>query len=230
MNKKRLALSIALLIAATSTTLSAAGKVAVGKTKAASCAGCHGETGNSTMPLFPKLAAQHPEYTIKQLTAFKQGNRNDATMAPMAMGLSEEDMEDIAEFYSAQKISKNELPVLGSDDDEEEDDDDENSASDDSQETPDINELLAIGKNLYRNGNLKTEVSACIACHGPNGEGNKPAAFPALRSQHADYLVKALKDFKSGARGNNDNMMHMIAKKMSDEEIRAVSYHMSMMK
>ncbi len=228
MNKKKLALSIALLIAATSTTLNAAGKVAEGKTKSASCAGCHGEKGNSPMPLFPKLAEQHPSYLIKQLVEFKDGSRKDATMAPMAMGLNEDDMEDIAEFYAAQKISKNPLPVLESDDDD--DDDDEESTSDDSQQTPDIKELMAIGKNLYRNGNLKSEVSACIACHGPGGEGNLPAAFPALRSQHADYLIKTLNDFKSGARGKKDNMMRMIAQKMTDEEIRAVSYHISMMK
>ncbi len=225
MNNKKLALSIALLIAATSSTLHAAGKVAEGKTKAASCAGCHGEKGNSPMPLFPKLAEQHPSYLIKQLVEFKDGSRKDATMAPMAMGLSEDDMEDIAEFYAAQKISKNQLPVLDSDED-----DDESSSEDDSQQTPDIKELMAIGKNLYRNGNLKSEVSACIACHGPYGEGNLPAAFPALRSQHADYLIKALNDFKSGVRGKPDNMMQMIAKKMTDEEIRAVSYHISMMK
>ena len=76
-----------------------------------------------------------------------------------------------------------------------------------------------------------SEVSACIACHGPFGEGNKPASFPALKSQHADYLIKALNDFKSGARSNNpENIMHMIAKKMTAEEIKAVSYRISMMK
>jgi len=63
------------------------------------------------------------------------------------------------------------------------------------------------------------------------GEGNKPAAFPALKSQHADYLIKTLTDFKTDARSNNpENMMHMIAKKMTDEEIKAVSYRISMMK
>jgi cytochrome c553 len=63
------------------------------------------------------------------------------------------------------------------------------------------------------------------------GEGNEPAAFPALRSQHADYLIKTLTDFKLGVRSNNpENMMHMITKKMSIEEIQAVSYHISTMK
>jgi cytochrome c553 len=90
---------------------------------------------------------------------------------------------------------------------------------------------LAKGKDLYQNGDLVREVSACIACHGPSGEGNRPASFPALKSQHADYLIKSLTDFKTGSRSNNpDNMMHMIATKMTVEEIQAVSYYISMLK
>ncbi len=225
MNKKTLALSIALLFSSASTSLFAEGKAVTGKTKAASCASCHGETGNSMMPIFPKLAAQHPNYLIKQLIAFKDGSRTDATMAPMAMGLSEEDMADIAAFYVEQKISKNELPTLNNDDDDDEDEEPKND-----EQSLDIDALLKLGSDLYRNGNLKREVSACVACHGPYGEGNKPAAFPALRSQHADYLIKSLTDYKSGIRGKQDNIMQMIAKKMTDEEIRAVSYHLSMKK
>ena len=62
-------------------------------------------------------------------------------------------------------------------------------------------------------------------------EGNNPAGFPLVKSQHADYLIKTLSDFKSDARSNNpENMMHMIAKKMTLEEIKAVSYDISMMK
>jgi len=229
MNKKTLALSIALTLSTASTLLFAEGKVSAGKEKSGSCAGCHGEKGNSTMPLFPKLASQHPGYLIKQMVAFKDGSRKDATMAPMVMGLSDEDMADIATFYAEQKISKNEIPVLNNDDDDE-DEEDQESGNDSSKQSLDIDALLSLGSDLYRNGDLGREVSACIACHGPYGEGNKPAAFPALTSQHADYLIKSLTDYKSGARGKVDNMMHMIAKKMTDEEIRAVSYHISMKK
>ena len=88
-----------------------------------------------------------------------------------------------------------------------------------------------MGRDLYRNGDVKNKVSACIACHGPYGQGNKPAVFPRLASQPADYLIKSLKDFKSDVRNNNpDSMMHMIAKKMSDQEIEAVAHYISMMK
>jgi len=120
--------------------------------------------------------------------------------------------------------------VLDADDDE--DEKPAEAVAEKAADAPDpMQTLIAQGSDLYRNGDLKRQVSACIACHGPLGEGNKPASFPALRSQHADYLIKALKDFKSGARSNNpENMMHMIAKKMSDEEIKAVAYRISMMK
>ncbi len=229
MKKKFLALAITVFLSSSSHIVLAEGKASAGKGKTASCAGCHGEKGNSMMPLFPKLSEQHPNYLIKELIAFKDGSRTDPTMAPMAMGLSDSDMADIAAFYAAQKISKNDLPILNNDDDDEDDEDSEEESGKDEQSL-DINELLKIGSDLYRNGNLETEVSACVACHGPYGEGNKPAAFPALKSQHADYLIKSLIDYKSGARGKEDNMMQMIAKKMTEEEIRAVSYHISMKK
>ncbi len=223
MNKKILAFSITVLCSISTGMLHAKGNIRVGKEKSAACSGCHGETGNSVMPLFPKLAGQHPKYLVKQLIAFKDGSRNDATMAPMVLALTEKDFVDLAEYYAAQKISANTKPVLN--DGEDDDDEEENKAAEN------IDELLAQGRDLYRNGNRESEVSACIACHGPYGEGNKPAAFPALKSQHADYLIKTLNDFKSGARTKNpDNIMHMIAKKMTETEIRAVAYHISMMK
>jgi cytochrome c553 len=91
--------------------------------------------------------------------------------------------------------------------------------------------LIAQGSNLYRNGDIAMAVSACIACHGPFGEGNRPASFPALHSQHADYLIKTLTDFKTGARSKSrENMMHMIATKMTDQEIKAVAYYIASMK
>ena len=232
MKKKLQVLSISLALAsatsilhaesnapAHASNLRATGDINEGKQKAASCASCHGENGNSMVATFPKLAQQHSSYLEQQLHAFKDGTRTDPMMSPMAQALSDDDIADISAYYAAQNVSENALPVL-------DDDDDKPAAKKDSVES-----LIAQGSNLYRNGDLKNEVSACIACHGPFGEGNKPASFPALKSQHADYLIKTLTDFKSGSRSNNpENIMHMIAKKMTDEEIKAVSYRISMMK
>jgi cytochrome c553 len=221
MKKTLLALSLALAFTSTSSILHAEGSINAGKEKAASCVSCHGDNGNSMVSTFPKLAQQHSSYLIKQLQAFKNGTRKNPMMSAIASGLSEADIADISAYYADQKISANELPIL------EEDDDDTKSADN----KPTINALIAQGSDLYRNGDLPREVSACIACHGPLGEGNKPAVFPSLKSQHADYLIQTLTDFKTDARSNNpDNMMHMIAKKMTDDEIKAVSYRISMMK
>ena len=226
MIKKLLVLSISLAFSATPNLVHAEGNSSLGKTKAASCAGCHGEDGNSMASIYPKLAGQHAGYIAQQLIAFKDNTRNAPMMAPYAMGLDNESIEDIAAFYASNKITANDLPVIESDDDDE--DESEKSAE---EKAAELKSLLALGSDLYRNGDLETEVSACIACHGPFGEGNKPASFPALKGQHADYLIKALTDFKNGARSNNsDSMMHMIAKKMTDKEIQAVSYHISTMK
>jgi len=233
MIKKLLALSISLAFSTASGIALAEGNIAVGQTKAASCAGCHGEDGNSMVSTFPKLAGQHAGYIEQQLIAFKDGSRNAPMMAPLAMGLDKNSISDIAAYYSSKRITANDLPIIQPDDDDDDDDDDdeEESAESIAAKAEELKNLIAEGADLYRNGNLKTKVSACIACHGPNGEGNKPASFPALQGQHADYLIKALTDFKKGARSNTaDSMMHMIAKKMSDKEIKAVSYKISMMK
>lgn len=227
MKKNMLALALALTFSGTLPIVQAESAVAdgnssAGKEKSASCAGCHGEDGNSMMPTFPKLAQQNTAYLVRQLAAFKDGSRNAPAMAPMALALSETDMADIAAYFASQPVSANPEPSLPPDDDAEE--------VDETKAKEIMKTLLVQGSNLYRNGNLTSEVSACIACHGPSGEGNQPAGFPALRSQHPDYLIKTLSDFKTGARSkNSDNMMVMIAKKMTEEEIKAVSYAISTM-
>lgn len=232
MNKNLLAISLTLALSSSVAILHAEETATAtnesnsheGKQKASHCASCHGEDGNSIMPTFPKLAQQHASYLEKQLFAFKNSSRKDQVMGPMAMHLSDADIADISAYYASQTIAENPEPTLPPDDE----DADATKSDEPKQTMPD---LLNKGSNLYRNGDLTRAVSACIACHGPTGEGNKPASFPAIRSQHADYLIKTLNDFKSGARSKNpENMMYMIAKKMTDEEIKAVSYYISTVK
>lgn len=230
MKKSFLAVSMSFVLL-NITSIVYAADINAGRAKSASCGSCHGENGNSVMPMFPKLADQNEEYLIKQMQAFKEGARSDATMRSMVAGLSIQDMQDIAAFYEAQKVTKNDLPPLdlGDADEDEMTAEQLQTAKKVAQEERDA--LLALGYDVYRNGDLEREISACIACHGPYGEGNKPASFPALQGQHADYLIKTLTDFKTNVRSNNpENMMHMIANKMTDEEIKAISYHVSVMK
>ena len=76
--------------------------------KAAACAGCHGATGNSTMPGVPSLAAQNARYIYLQLRDFQEGRRHNDMMTPMTAGLSRDDMHELAQFYAKQKLtSKN---------------------------------------------------------------------------------------------------------------------------
>jgi len=190
----------------------AAGNARAGKTKTTSCAGCHGDDGNSIAPMFPKLAGQHASYLAKQLNDFKNHSRTDQSMEAMAATLSDQDIENIAAFYATQKITfqnKNGDRYL-----------------DAGKKVRVTQELSDAGKNLYLNGNAETGVPACNACHGPTGAGNAPAGFPVLQGQFGAYVVKTLNDYKSGARTNDpESTMQTIAKKMTENEINAVSAH-----
>ncbi len=176
--------------------VSAAGDAAAGQTKAAACASCHGADGNSANPDWPKLAGQHDKYLVKQLTDFKAGDRKNAMMAPMAAGLSEQDMADIAAFFASQTQNGGKADPA----------------------------QVAAGEKLYRGGNVTTGVAACMACHAPNGMGNPQANFPSLSGQHAAYIVIQLKNFRSGERANDaGKMMQNIAARMTDAEMLAVA-------
>lgn len=178
----------------------AAGDAAAGKAKSVTCQACHGADGNSANPLWPKLAGQHADYLATQLADFKAGKRKDATMGAMVAALNNADMQNLAAYYAGQATKPGAA-------------------------NPD---LLASGEKLYRGGNSKSGVAACIACHGPKGAGNPAAKFPSLSGQHAAYVAKALKDFRSGARANDANgMMRDIAARMTDAEIKAVSSYVS---
>jgi len=161
------------------------------------CAACHGADGNSAIALNPKLAGQHEDYLVKQLSNFKDGSRANAIMAPMAQGLSEADMRAIAAFYAGQKpkLAKAKTNGQGS-----------------------------LGEKIYRGGIAATNVPACAACHGANGQGI-PKRFPRLSAQHADYTLQQMKIFRTDVRANA-GMMQAIAKKMTEAEMEAVADYM----
>ena len=175
----------------------AAGDPAAGKEKSASCAACHGADGNSVNPEWPKLAGQHAGYIVKQLTYFKDGERVNETMKGMASNLTEQDREDLAAYFSSQKVK------IG--------------VADPS--------LVELGQKIYRSGNASSGIAPCMGCHGPNGAGNPAANYPALRGQNAKYVENQLRGFASGQRQNENakKMMQILASRMTDREIRAVA-------
>jgi len=85
-----------------SVSANAAGDAAAGKSKSVVCAACHGATGTSPNAMWPNLAGQKAPYLVKQLKAFKSGARKDPMMGPMAMPLSDQDMENLAAYFSSQ--------------------------------------------------------------------------------------------------------------------------------
>lgn len=174
----------------------AAGDATKGATSAAACAGCHGTDGNSPIPMYPKLAGQIPEYIAKQLNNFKSGERKNPIMAGMAAALSAEDVNNVAAYFSTQKVKEG---------------------------TAKTNGKGSIGEKIYRGGIPGVGVPACASCHGPNGAGI-PAQFPQLSAQHADYTVAQLKTFRTGERANDGaKMMRMVAAKLSDQDMAAVA-------
>jgi cytochrome c553 len=195
-------MAAAMLLPATVLAEELQGDAEAGRKKAQVCAACHQADGNSVNPIWPKIAGQGKRYFISQLKAFKEGAKgqrqgaNAAMMYPMVSGLSEQDMADLAEYFSSQKIS------LGT-------------ASD---------ELAKKGAAIYQGGNADFGSAACIGCHGPGGNGNPAAGFPALAGQHATYTYNQLKAFHDGTRsGDPNSMMRHMVRKMSDDEMRAVA-------
>lgn len=170
-----------------------------GYEKSKTCVACHNVDGNSTVPNWPKLAGQHESYLIKQLHDFRlgdKGTRNNPSMYSLVANLSDQDIAELAAFYSVQK------PTMG-----------KANAT-----------LVPLGEKIYRGGNIETGVTACSACHGPDGKGNGAAKFPSLAGQHSVYIEQQLHDFKDGKRKNSpSDMMTTISHKLSDEEIKAVS-------
>jgi len=174
----------------------ATGSVEAGKTKSITCAACHGQDGNSVNPEWPSIAGQHANYIVTALKTFKNGERNNLLMGGQAAALSEQDMEDLAAYYSVQKpVARTSDPAL-----------------------------VAGGERLYRGGNSDRGVSACIACHGPKGAGNSAAGYPSLAGQHSTYTITQLLAYQKGERTTDrSQMMRDIAALMTDDEIASVA-------
>jgi len=104
MSTVRKTFAIALLTAgALAASAASAGNPELGKAKSATCVACHGEDGRGTAPNFPVLAGQYADYLELALKQYRSGERNNALMAPMAAGLSDDDIADLAAYYAAMR-------------------------------------------------------------------------------------------------------------------------------
>ncbi len=163
------------------------------------CSACHGPDGNSLTPSFPKLAGQGQAYIIHSLQDFKSGRRSNPIMSSMAQSLTPAQMDSVARFFSKQKMSPGTANP----------------------------KLVALGQRIFRGGLPKQGVPACMACHGPDGMGNEPAAYPRLAGQWAPYLVDQLKAFADGKRkSTNHGMMNYVASRLTPAQIKAVASYL----
>jgi cytochrome c553 len=198
---KFLVVSVGLVSAMSSASaIAQTGSAEAGQAKSAICASCHGIDGNSVTPEWPSLAGQHESYIVRQLEAYRNGERQDAGMQNFAALLTQQDMHDIAAYFSSQSPH-----VKGADP-----------------------ALVSLGEEIYRGGLPDRAIPACIACHGPTGSGNPLAAYPRLGSQHATYTLATLRAYGSGARRSDGEAQTMrnVAEHLLEDEMRAVASYL----
>lgn len=186
-----------------------------GKDKATSCAVCHGENGVSIAPMFPNLAGQPPEYLYWALVDFKRGTRPQSPMSALVASLSDQDMRDLAAYYTSLPPSYMTAAAT--------------------QATADERELRARGEELYRHGKPAAGIPPCQGCHGVAGTGHPLAwetggaaryrAYPMLRGQTAQYLETKLNEYRAGVLrdSTNDFIMQAVARHLDDETVRALA-------
>ncbi|MBC3833561.1 cytochrome c4 [Undibacterium amnicola] len=165
------------------------------------CVSCHGASGNSTISINPKLSGQHDAYLVKQLMDFTTPARNNAVMTTFSKLMTADDMKNVSAYLAVQK------PKAGA---------------------AKNKDIVNLGQTIYRAGIAEKNIAACAGCHSPNGAGI-PAQFPRIAGQHQDYTVAQLTAFRTGVRKNSAQMT-TIAKRMSDEEMKAVADYVAGLK
>ena len=202
---KKILLSLCVALVASVTAASAFAQEAVGdpnagEKKNALCIGCHGITGyQASFPEIhkvPMISGQGAKYIVAALNAYKKGERKHPTMRGIAESLSDQDMADVAAFYSTHGVVEGAtLPAKPS-----------------KQPSPQVDALL--------------KKAACASCHGENFAKPIDPSYPKIAGQHADYLFVALKSYKTegGATlGRSNGVMGGIAKQFSNAELKALA-------
>lgn len=164
------------------------------------CIVCHGAEGQGDgSGAFPRLSGQPGWYMYKQLIDYASGDRPNDVMSPIALRLTEREMEAVSAYYAA--INAPFRPPLG---------------------TVDA-QTLQWGGQLAAIGSAEKGIPACVNCHGASGTGNPPSV-PSLAGQYANYMTHQLQLWQRDIRDNDAmNVMSSIADKMTYEDMRAVS-------
>ena len=175
-----------------------------GEQKAMICTACHG-VEKSVNPEWPNLSQQSKKYLVDQLHAFRDGIRKNALMSSQAMGLSDQDIQDLAAYYNSIPSEKGKLKA------------DE--------------EIITLGQQIYRGGIYDRGVPACISCHGPKGLGIDRTGYPKVSGQHSIYTLNRLKNYKDGydlkdSVSKNYAIMSSISFRLSNLEMKALSEYL----
>ena len=163
--------------------------------------------GNSINPIWPSLAGQHEAYLNRQIKLFRDGERENVLMQPMVASLSDQDVADLAAYFSSQTLK---LKAANP-------------------------EMVELGRKIYQGGDKDRNIPACMSCHGPTGQGNPLSEYPVLANQHAAYTAIQLRAYKQGVtvKSNDDvngNIMADVARYMTEEEIDAVASYVQGLK
>ena len=208
--KKVMQLSLASLVAAVAlcTTSTAAATeldtaaIERGKASAVTCVACHQADGSGmNIPngeSWPRLAGLDRDYLVAQLKAFKDGSRNNPSMLAFATMLNDEQMLDVASYYAS--LPATQVAQVDVDAD-----------------------LLKHGEKLATKGDWGRYIVACVSCHGVGSQGNG-SVFPGIAGQQPGYIAQQIKAWQADTRKNDpQNLMAVIAKRMDDRDIEAVS-------
>ncbi len=186
------------------------GSAETGASKAAVCTACHGVNGNSSNPEWPNLAGQNAAYIREQLAMFKSRQRVNEIMYPIIAQMTDQDFADLAAYFAAQTPAGLEADPS----------------------------YWKAGQALYVSGDSARKIPACAACHGPAGQGNSGAGYPALRAQQSTYTVKQLQNYLTKNRyrdatdaavvhqTRNSTMMTTIAARLTPEDIRNLASYL----
>jgi len=134
----------------------------------------------------------------RQLSDYKSGKRKSSTMQPMVEALNADDFQALGAFFASRPSHGHEV------------------------QDP---ELAQVGRFVYLRGNPWTGVASCATCHGADARGSQ--SLPRLAGQHAQYTENQLRLFNKRERTNDNAVMHGIASKLSELELRAVAAYLS---
>jgi len=199
--------SIALGLGGAARAQDKAGDAVAGEKKAAMCIGCHNIPGyQASFPevyKVPKIAGQNGKYIVSALTAYRKGERKHPTMRAIAGSLSDQDMVDLAAFYTKLHQGETAAAPAGS-------------------PAPAAEAPASIAKLLA--------TANCVSCHGANFASPIDPSYPKLAGQHADYLYVALKAYQvdhNPLMGRSNPIMMGMARPFTHPEIKAIAAYLS---